>query len=189
MITKSPMSRCGEYSGLCLPISSPATRVARRPSVWPVASITCHSLWISPPLRLYVVTRFIIKQTAFVANLHQAESTSRRRGCRRPGSGPRYQTLKLLTAQLATPNVCQRPRYAAHHVRQEGVGLDVKEGQPTLPNDISPADNALGAASPRLVGRGECGKIVQSSHRLRRSPHRLHIQPWAHMPGAIAEER
>src|SRR3990172_11207384 len=39
-ITWSPVSRCWVYVGLCLPERTRATCVARRPSVWPVASTT-----------------------------------------------------------------------------------------------------------------------------------------------------
>src|ERR1041385_5150883 len=42
------MSTFGVYVGLCLPRSTIAMRDARRPSVWPVASITYHSRWASP---------------------------------------------------------------------------------------------------------------------------------------------
>src|ERR1043166_6625970 len=47
-ITKSPMSTLGVYVALCLPRSTSAMRDARRPSVWPVASITYHSRCASP---------------------------------------------------------------------------------------------------------------------------------------------
>src|SRR6185436_8637669 len=47
-MTKSPMSTFGVYVGLCLPRSTRAMREARRPSVWPVASITYHSRCASP---------------------------------------------------------------------------------------------------------------------------------------------
>src|SRR3954452_1733301 len=47
-ITKSPISTFGVYVALCLPRSTSAIRDARRPSVWPVASITYHSRCASP---------------------------------------------------------------------------------------------------------------------------------------------
>src|SRR5258706_15251980 len=42
------MSTFGVYVALCLPRSTIAIREARRPSVWPVASITNHSRCASP---------------------------------------------------------------------------------------------------------------------------------------------
>src|ERR1700687_557358 len=90
-ITKSPMSRCGEYVGLCLPMSNAATCVASRPSVWPSASRTCQRLSISPAFRLYVFVCFVIKQPAFVTNLHQAE-----------------------TARWRSPACCSRGRFVHH---------------------------------------------------------------------------
>jgi len=42
MTTKSPVSTCGAKVGLCLPRSSVAAWVAKRPSTTSEASITCH---------------------------------------------------------------------------------------------------------------------------------------------------
>src|SRR5262249_43693777 len=54
--TKSPVSTCGAKVGLCLPRSSVAAWVARRPSTTSDASMTCHSRSISPGFGLYVRT-------------------------------------------------------------------------------------------------------------------------------------
>ena len=54
MMTKSPPSTCGAKVGLCLPRSSVAAWVARRPRTTSVASMTNHSRVISPALGLYV---------------------------------------------------------------------------------------------------------------------------------------
>src|SRR5947208_1523157 len=56
-ITWSPTSTCGAQIGLCLPRSSLATSVARRPSTAPSASITCQARSMSLGLGLNVRTR------------------------------------------------------------------------------------------------------------------------------------
>ena len=57
MITKSPVSRCGAKIGLCLPRSTRAISVHRRPSTRPSASMTYQSRWISLALGEYVRTK------------------------------------------------------------------------------------------------------------------------------------
>src|SRR5699024_7316378 len=53
-MTKSPVSRCGAYVGLCLPRSNVATSVASLPSTTFSASITCQERVISPGFGVYV---------------------------------------------------------------------------------------------------------------------------------------
>src|ERR687898_3523219 len=55
--TWSPVSRWGANVGLCLPRSTRATSVARRPRTMPSASTTYQARWISEALGLYVGTR------------------------------------------------------------------------------------------------------------------------------------
>ncbi|MPN09705.1 hypothetical protein SDC9_156997 [bioreactor metagenome] len=50
--TKSPVSTCGVYVGLCFPISIRATCTARRPRCLSVASITYHLRSTSAPLAM-----------------------------------------------------------------------------------------------------------------------------------------
>src|SRR5712691_1577300 len=45
-MTPSPVSRWGVYSGLCLPRSRLATRVAKRPKTTVSASTRCHLWWM-----------------------------------------------------------------------------------------------------------------------------------------------
>src|SRR6186997_3662730 len=54
--TKSPVSMCGAYIGLCLPRSSVAAWAASLPSTTSVASITCQAWVMSPGFGLYVDT-------------------------------------------------------------------------------------------------------------------------------------
>src|SRR3954468_14736160 len=54
--TWSPVSAFGVKIGLCLPRSSVATSVARRPSTRPSASMTCHPRVISELVGVYVRT-------------------------------------------------------------------------------------------------------------------------------------
>ena len=56
MMTKSPPSMCGANVGLCLPRSRVAAWTASRPSTTSVASMTCHSRWMSAGFGLYVRT-------------------------------------------------------------------------------------------------------------------------------------
>src|ERR1044072_9524626 len=48
-MTGSPGSRKGVYCGLFLPVSTRATSVARRPTVWPAASTTYHLRFSASP--------------------------------------------------------------------------------------------------------------------------------------------
>jgi hypothetical protein len=50
MMTKSPVSTCGAKVGLCLPRSSTAVWLARRPSTTSVASMTSQARVTSPGL-------------------------------------------------------------------------------------------------------------------------------------------
>src|SRR4051812_49983944 len=56
MITKSPPSTCGVKVALCLPRRRFAVCTARRPRTSSVASMTCHSRWMSAGFGLYVRT-------------------------------------------------------------------------------------------------------------------------------------
>src|SRR5260370_36017336 len=117
-ITKSPISKCGEYVGLRLPISNAATWVASRPSVWPSASKTCQRLSISPAFRLYVFVCFVIKQPAFVTNLYQAKP-ARWRGpaCCSAGRFVHY-PLELAWRDPSPSHFDERSHDPPHHMRQ-----------------------------------------------------------------------
>src|SRR5438445_1259499 len=130
-ITKSPMSRCGEYVGLCLPMSNRATCVASRPSVWPSASRTCQPLSISPALRLYVFVCFVIKQPAFVTDLHQAEPARWRSPARCSGWRFVYHPLELALRDSSPSYFDERRHDPPYHVRQKRVRLDLKRRQTT----------------------------------------------------------
>src|SRR3954462_672019 len=80
-MTWSPVSRKGVYCGLFLPISTRATSVARRPTVWPSASTMYHLRFsASPsPLGKYVDIRISLSILS-VYNANE-QNTKRPFGC------------------------------------------------------------------------------------------------------------
>src|SRR5713226_6150295 len=166
-MTPSPVSRWGVYSGLCLPRSRLATRVAKRPKTTVSASTRCHLWWMDLTAGKNVFIGFS-RITGARLILPVARRSCQRAGLIKEVGARDWQTVDdreggLLVSGIHDPATTEKPRPIVGIVeRGDGYVRPRRGGMNKLPL----ADEDPNVRRPGTVSREEHEIARQDGVRL-----------------------